>query len=482
MHKPIRFKDLGLSFPHKHCFSDFSEEILYGSRIAIMGRNGMGKSTLLNVIRGTWPHSEGSISLPQDVNIGYLPQIVENVTSLSGGERLNRALTEALCKKPNLLLLDEPTNHLDKTNRRALMNHLRHYQGTLIMVTHDLEILRHSIDTIWHIQNEKMHVFHGNYDDYQRILAQKNASITEEIAQLRNLKKEAHQSKMKEQGRNKNMRMRGEKKIEQRKWPTVRSSTKLGNAVKTGHQRLQHIRERKEQLSSELAGLYQPESIVPHFSLTTSLQQNTVVTIKDATVGYNHDVLILRDIDFHLRSKERAALCGDNASGKSTFVHAILGEGHLIKTGDWILPNPANIGYLDQHYKNLDANNTLLETIEFLMPNVTHHERRAHLNNFLFRKNEEVSTLISNLSGGEKARFSLCCIAAKPPALLILDELTNNLDLETRTHMIQVLKNYPGAMIIISHDQDFLEAINIETVYMVNKGKIEWIPSFGEIK
>lgn len=452
MHKPIRFKDLGLSFQHKQCFYDFSEEVLYGSRIAIIGRNGVGKSTLLKIIQGTWTRYEGSISLPIDVNIGYLPQVIDTYELLSGGERLNRALTEALRHTPNLLLLDEPTNHLDASNRRSLMNHLRHYKGTLIMITHDMELLRNSIDTIWHIHNGKIHVFTGSYDEYQHLLAKKTASIAEEMARLERKKKEMHLAKMKEQERNKNMRIRGEKSIQQRKWPTIRSSAKLGNAVKTGNQRLHHIQERKESLISEMAELYQPEIIQPQFQLRATLHQKAVITIKDGSVGYNNDAIILHNIDFHTRACERIALCGDNGSGKSTFVKAILEKDSLAKTGSWMLPNSANIGYLDQHYQNLNAYKTVFEIVESLMPYATNHERRAHLNDFLFRKNEEVEKLIAELSGGEKARLSLCCIAARPPDLLILDEMTNNLDLETRAHVIQVLKGYPGAMIVISHD------------------------------
>jgi ATPase subunit of ABC transporter with duplicated ATPase domains len=482
MHKPIRFKDLSLSFPHKTCFSEFSEEVLHGSRIAIIGPNGIGKSTLLKIIKGTWTRYEGSLSLPPDLNIGYLPQLIITSAPLSGGERLNQALTKALCHTPNLLLLDEPTNHLDKTNRRALINHLRHYRGTLIIVTHDEELLRNNVDTIWHIQGGKINVFKGDYDDYQSLLDQKSASIEEEMAALQSQKREAQRAKMKEQVRNKKMRLRGEKSIKQRKWPTVRSSSKLGSAVKTGNQRLRQIQERKEELTSEMAGLYRPEIIKPQFQLPASVHQKSVITIKEASVSYHKEAIILGDIDFHMRSKERVALCGANGSGKSTFVKAILEKDHLIKTGSWDLPKTTNIGYLDQHYENLQANKTLLEMMESLMPNATNHERRSQLNAFLFRKNEEVEANIADLSGGEKARFSLCCIAARPPNLLILDEMTNNLDLETREHIIQILRGYPGALLVISHDHAFLKAIGIETVYFVQEGKIEWRPSLEAIK
>ncbi|KTC86824.1 ABC transporter ATP-binding protein Uup [Legionella brunensis] len=482
MHKPIRFKDVGLSFPNRQCFSDFSGQILYGSRIAIIGRNGAGKSTLLKIIFGTWDVYEGSVTLPDDICIGYLPQAIHAFETLSGGERLNRVLTEALCKAPNLLLLDEPTNHLDKTNRRSLINHLRHYRGTLILVTHDLELLDNMVDTIWHIQHGRLHVFNGNYDDYQRVLAHKAASIEQELGQLQQQKRETHLALMREQERNKRMRIRGEKSIAQRKWPTIRSQTKLGNAAKTGDRRLNQIREEKQELINQMSAIYQPEIIQPKFQMTPCPTQKTVITIKDASVSFDDGTVILRNIDFHMRSLERVAICGDNGSGKSTFVKAILAHDSLKKTGYWVLPNRANIGYLDQHYQNLHADKTVLEMVSSNMSHATNIELRKHLNDFLFRKNEEVETQIKYLSGGEMARLSLCCIAASPPTLLIMDEMTNNLDLETREHVIQVLKSYPGALVVISHDIDFLHAIHIETTYQIHQGQIKWTGAFERKK
>lgn len=482
MHKPIQFKDLGLSFPHKTCFSDFSGRILYGSRIAIIGRNGEGKSTLLKILQGTWGDYEGDLILPSDLRTGYLPQLVDAFETLSGGERINHALTQTLCQNPNLLLLDEPSNHLDKTNRRSLVNHLRHYTETLIMVTHDVALLTDLVDTIWHIQQGKVWVFNGNYADYQRMLAEKSSSLDQEFAKLGQQKKEAHLALMREQERNKNVRIRGEKSISQRKWPTVRSHVNMASAVKTGDKRLSQIKEKKQLLADEWSTLYRHEVIKPQFKLPSCEHQKTVISIQDASIGFYEGPVILHDLQFQMRPRERVALCGDNACGKSTFVKAILGEEGLQKTGDWITPCRLTIGYLDQHYQNLDTNKTVLEMVSTAMPKATYLELRKHLNDFLFRKNEEVEAKISDLSGGEKARLSLCCIAASSPALLILDEMTNNLDLETRAHVIEVLKEYPGAMLIISHDNDFLEAIEITSTYLIRKGCIEWIPSFEEIQ
>lgn len=130
------------------------------------------------------------------------------------------------------------------------------------------------------------------------------------------------------------------------------------------------------------------------------------------------------------------------------------------------------IGYLDQHYQTLPADQTVLEVMSMLMPHQTIIEIRQHLSDFLFRGHEEVHAKVSQLSGGEKARLSLAQIAAKTPGLLILDEITNNLDLETRTHVIQVLQQYPGALIVVSHDMDFLSAINIQDYYCLKDGTL----------
>src|ERR1700722_3016498 len=177
MHKPIQIKNLCLSFPHKTCFDDFSIQIEYGSRIAIIGRNGSGKSTLLQILQGLVNTGYGDINVPDDVVFGYVPQIVEAFDKLSGGQRFNAALTTALNQDPNVLLLDEPTNHLDRQNRNSLLRLLRTYSGTLIIVSHDTEILRNCVDTLWHLDDGKIQLFNGNFDDYMNELHIKRMSI-----------------------------------------------------------------------------------------------------------------------------------------------------------------------------------------------------------------------------------------------------------------------------------------------------------------
>lgn len=285
IHKPIVLTNIGLSFPHKTCFEDFSAQIHYGNKITIIGRNGIGKSTLLKIILGLSEASNGHINIPKDVTFGYVPQIINDKSDLSGRQRFNAMLTSELAKNPNVLVLDEPTNHLDIKNRKSLMRMLQSFHGTILMVSHDIELLRTCI-------------------------------------------------------------------------------------------------------------------------------------------------------------------------------------------GDWKTPKVEEIGYLDQHYSSLTPNKNVYDHIYDLIPAEPQVTIRLHLNNFLFRKNEEVNALTITLSGGEKARLSLACIAAKTPKLLILDEITNNIDLETREHIIQILANYPKAIIVISHDQDFLKAINVTDCYKLASGKI----------
>jgi ATPase subunit of ABC transporter with duplicated ATPase domains len=402
-------------------------------------------------------------------------QIIEDNDSLSGGQRLNAAVTQALSLKPNILLLDEPTNHLDRHNRKSLMRMLQSYSGTLIVVSHDTELLRHCIDTLWHIDNGKIHVFSGNYDDYIRENRLKRASIEGELELLSRQKKDVHHKLMQEQQRAAKSKAKGEKKVENRKWLKMVGDLKGMKAEKSQGKKLKNIDKTKNDLSNKLADLRLPEIIMPKFSLSSaSIGDRTIVSISDGSIGYEEQEPLLQKISLSIGSRDRIAIQGDNASGKSTLIKAILDDASVIKSGNWHAPKISDLGYLDQNYGTLSAEKTVLETIAELVPTWTHIEVRRHLNDFLFRKNEEVTSHVAQLSGGEKARLSLAQIAARTPKLLILDEITNNLDLETKEHVAQVLKAYPGAMIVISHDADFLEEIGVNSYFKITDGYVSF--------
>ncbi|MCD6045817.1 MAG: hypothetical protein K0R48_980 [Gammaproteobacteria bacterium] len=465
MHKPIQIKDLSLSFPHKTCFDHFSTQIHYGNRIAIIGRNGNGKSTLLKILMGKFAGATGDVLIPKDVNFGYVPQIIMDFDSFSGGQRLHKALTQALNTDPNVLLLDEPTNHLDHHNKQSLLRLLRHYSGTLIVVSHDTELLRNNIHTIWNIDNGKIEAFSGNYDDYRREIENKRVSIEKELSRLHRQKKDTHQALMKEQMRAAKSRAKGEKSIAEHKWP-LGGKASARRAEQTSGRKKVAIDDKKQALNVQLAELRLPEVILPKFSFSAADKGDRVIlSISDASVGYLGAEPLLKKIQLAVRSSDRLAILGNNASGKSTLVKAILENVNVVKSGSWLVPKTSDIGYLDQHYDTLLPGKSVCDTIAACMPTWTHAEVRRHLNDFLFRKNEEVNAPIAQLSGGEKARLCLAQIAAITPKLLILDEITNNLDLESKAHVIEVLKEYPGAMFVISHEDAFLKEIGIKDCY-----------------
>ncbi len=468
----IQINQLGISFAHKTCFEGFSTHVHGGDRIAIIGQNGCGKSTLLKTLLNQVEPSSGSIHISDDVIFGYVPQVICEFETLSGGQRLNEALTQALCVSPNVLLLDEPTNHLDGNNRKSLMRMLRQHAGTLIVVTHDVEFLNTCVDTLWHIDNGKVHVFTGNYDYYMREVHIQRASLEHELLRLDRQKKDTHQALMKEQERAKKSNMKGEKSIQERKWPTIVSSAKANRATETSGKKKKAIKEGKDDLLEKLSTLRLPEVITPKFSIKAAdISDRILVSISDGVVGYKDNKTVVQNINFSLSAKARIALQGDNGSGKSTLIKAILGDQNIIKTGDWYMPN--DIGYLDQHYATLDAEKSVLETVSELVPEWNHTEVRRHLNDFLFRKNEEVHAKVHQLSGGEKVRLSLTQIAAKTQKLLILDEITNNVDLLTKEHLLEFLNVYPGSFIIVCHDEGFLEKLNLDDTYLVKEKSLK---------
>ncbi len=456
IHKPIQLKNLSLCLPHKICFEEFNTQIQYGSKIAIIGRNGSGKSSLLNMLQDL---------LPVDVTTGYVPQIIMDFSDISGGQRFNKALTEALVANPNVLLLDEPTNHLDRNNKRSLMRLLRAFQGTLIVASHDVELLRNCIDTLWHIESGSIQQFLGNYDDYMNEINIKRRSIEHELSRLDRQKKDMHLALMHEQNRAAKSKEKGQKSIDNSKWPTIVSKAKAGRSEETSGRKTAAIDDKKQDINEKLNDMRLAEIILPKFSINADAVGNgVVVSIIDGDLSYFNQPTLLKGISLSVAAKERIAIVVDNGSGKSTLIKGILNDPELIRFGNWYAPQI--IGYLDQHYTTLDSSLSVLEVIKSCV-SLPVAEIRRHLNDFFFRKNEEVMALVSTLSGGEKARLSLAQIAVMTPKVLILDELTNNLDLETRAHVIQVLRGYPGAIIAISHDEDFLKKIGIETCYVI---------------
>ncbi len=468
MQKIITINELNLQFGAKELITNFSQNIYAHERIAIIGRNGSGKSSLLKIL--AQEIHDNAVQLQSGLQLAYVPQLSDNNSTQSGGERFNSNLSQALASYPDVLLLDEPTNHLDQHNRKSLIKLLHHFSGSLIIVSHDLELLNNCVDTLWHINHGRVTVFNGKYSDYLHEQQLKQQNLLTQVAELKQQQRTSHQNLMQEQQRAKNSRQKGEKSIINRKWPTITSQAKARRAEMTAGQKQRQMREQREDVNTQLADIFVHEEIVPRFNLTHQATRRSIVQLNQVSIGYDTDNPLLQNVNLQISGNDKIVLLGANGSGKSSLFKALLQNKHLIITGEIIAPELSKIGYLDQHYANLAPELSAVEIIADIAPQWTTAEIRNHLNSFLLRKNEEVLIPCKYLSGGELVRLSLVTIAANPPVLLLLDEITNNLDIETKQHVLTVLNNYPGAYLLICHEEEFVKQLALDYVYQIKNG------------
>lgn len=468
MQKIITISELNLQFGAKELIADFSQSIYAGERIAIIGHNGSGKSSLLKIL--AQEIHDNAVQLQSGLQLAYIPQLSDNNNTQSGGERFNSNLSQALASYPDVLLLDEPTNHLDQHNRKSLIKLLHHFSGSLIIVSHDLELLNNCVDTLWHINHGRVTVFKGKYSDYLDEQQLKQQHLLMQVAELKQQQRTSHQSLMQEQQRAKNSRQKGEKSIVNRKWPTITSQAKARRAEMTAGQKQRQMREQREDISGKLADIFVHEEIIPQFNLPHQPTKRSIVQLNQVSIAYEQDKPLLQNVNLQINGNDKIVLLGANGCGKSSLFKALLQNKSLIITGEIITPELSKIGYLDQHYANLAPELSAVEIIADTAPQWTTAEIRNHLNSFLLRKNEEVLIPCKYLSGGELVRLSLATIAANPPVLLLLDEITNNLDIETKQHVLTVLNNYPGAYLLICHEEEFVAQLNLDYTYQIKNG------------
>jgi len=469
-HKPIIINNISVWFKDKICFEHFSTIIQSHSKILIIGNNGVGKSTLLKIIEGDIQPTTGIITSSHHIIIGTVPQTVTDYADLSGGQRFNKSLSQALSKHPDILGLDEPTNHLDAKNKKSLIRMLQTFPETLIIISHDPEVMNLEFDEIWHIEHNKVTVFKGDYTAYRQQHVQKEQYLICEREKLQKQKRAVIKAKQKEQERASSSKAANRDE---------RDKCLLGAMKDRGS----HTVGKKGRVLADIdikirTGLDETfihKKIVPSFHLNSRKLSSakSIVSITDGACGYKQP--ILEHISLHMQPTEHMAIIGDNGSGKSTFLKALLHDPAVTTSGQWSMPPKNEIGYLDQHYSTLNPHETVMQALQRVAPDKNDHDIKKHLHSFLFIKPEEWNKPISHLSGGEKSRLSLAQIAAADYYLLLLDEITNNIDLQTRTHIIEVLKGYPGAMIIISHDQAFLDELSIDRIFQVADNQLHEI-------
>jgi ATP-binding cassette subfamily F protein 3 len=358
----------------------------------------------------------------------------------SGGWRMRVALAAILFLEPEILLLDEPTNYLDLEGTLWLETHLKTYPHTVLMVSHDRDLLNRAVGAILHLDKGKLTVYAGGYDDFEETRREKQR------LDLKLKKKQDDQ-----------------RKHLQTFIDRFKAKASKASQAQSRVKALAKMQPIAAQVDDRVIPFYFPQ---PQKMIASPL-----LRLEGASAGYEPDKPILRGLDLRIDHDDRIALLGQNGNGKSTFAKLIAGRLTPL-TGRVLGAQKVDVGYFAQH--QLDDLNPLETPYEYMidfMPEATEAQRRTKLGTFGFSA-AKADTKCAKLSGGEKARLLLALTAFSGPHLLILDEPTNHLDVDSREALIRALMEFDGAVILISHDRHLVEA-TADRLWIVKDGTVK---------
>jgi ATPase subunit of ABC transporter with duplicated ATPase domains len=497
--------------------------ISMGERIALVGRNGVGKSTFLKILAGQISPNQGSVScngivyyLPQistikqaitaETVLDFLTSVADEwwqieeilqaqfhtnldlslpINNLSQGELTKLFLAIGLSQQPNLLLLDEPTNHMDLLALESLRLFLQNFSGAYVIVSHKPFFLDQVTNVTWELTPEGVKVYGGNFSDYrqQKQIELEVAVRSHEVA--RKELKRTQATAMQEQQRAAQSHRSGRAKF-------LNGSIDRASAglIKTKAEASSGNSKKKHELAVVKATQRVAETKVKTAKATSiqlaqkSQKRRNLIDIQGANLLVSERLLI-ENIQLHITSGDRIALVGANGSGKSTLAKAIFGmeqQTAVLDSGEILLAPGMKAVYLDQTYELVNRQQTILENMQAANPHLSYQLLRQQLGHFLF-KYDDVHKSAAVLSGGELARLAIAIISICEIDLLILDEPTNNLDIETVEQTITGINEYQGALWVISHDLDFLSRINITQSFKLSNQALQrtnYLPSTPE--
>ncbi len=502
----LNISEISKSYDGQNILTDVSFHIEEHEKAALVGINGAGKSTLLKIIIGEISADSGQVVLSKDRSIGYLAQHQEltgamtildellsvrqhifdladrirqseqlmgtlegealkkemesytrmselfereggyacrsevvgvlkglgfseeefgkRISELSGGQKTRVALGKLLLTSPDVILLDEPTNHLDMHSIEWLETWLMNYRGAVLIVSHDRYFLNRIAEKVIEIERGSAHVYRGNYDDFSRKKeALRKAAYT---AWLNAEQERRHQeeviTKLRQFNREKSI-----KRAESR----VKMLEKMD------------MPEKPVELSASMKLSFSP----------SSASGKEVLTVEGLSKSFDGNELF-RDVSFEVHRGEHVLIIGSNGTGKSTFMK-ILNDAVLPDSGSFRFGTGVTAAYYDQEIQVLDDSKTIFDEISDDYPSLTNTEIRTKLAAFLFT-GEDVFKQISALSGGERARVSLCKLMLSDANLLLLDEPTNHLDIYSREILESAIRDYEGTVLCVSHDRYFI--------------------------
>ena len=516
------------SFGEKVILNDASFHIEEREKAALIGNNGAGKTTLLRIIMNEISADSGQVVLMKDKKIGYLAQyqdvsghrtvyeellttkqyiidmedrmraievqmknasgeeldrlmntytrlthefelengyaykselmgvlkglgftdedFAKQVETLSGGQKTRVALGKLLISKPDILLLDEPTNHLDMESISWLETYLLNYPGAVFIVSHDRYFLDKVVTKVIEIDAAQVRMYSGNYSAYAEKKAQlRDAQYKAYLNQQRDIKhQEAVIVKLKSFNREKSIRRA----------------------------------ESREKMLGKIQRIEKPTEVQSQMRLSLEprvVSGNDVLTVEELSKSFPEQTLFT-DISFQIKRGERVALIGNNGTGKTTMLK-ILNDLIPADSGTFSLGSKVQIGYYDQEHHVLHAEKTIFEEISDTYPTLTETEIRNMLAAFLFT-GDDVFKVISSLSGGERGRVSLAKLMLSEANFLILDELTNHLDIASKEILEEALNSYTGTVFYVSHDRYFINQTATRILELTNQAVVNYIGDY----
>ena len=467
-------ENLTKSVGSKVLFSNISFAVNKGQRIALIARNGIGKSTLMDILMGKTDYDEGKITWRKDLKVKYLPQHMrvecledaasgysikikgEEFNKLSGGQQKKLLLEHVLDDEPDILLLDEPTNHLDLETVVWLEEYLNNRTSrgekalTILMVTHDRYFLDRVCTDIFELDQNTLYTYHGNYAYYIEKRAERIDAQNAEIEKYRNLyRTELDWMRRMPQARAHKAQYRIDNFYEiEKKAKQQHQEADIKLSVKSGY------------IGNKIFEA-----------------KNVCKTYISPSTGENK--VILKDFNYVFSRYEKLGIIGNNGTGKSTFIKLLLGEVPA-DSGTWDIGTTVRFGYYAQTGLQFDEGKKVIDVVRDIAEVVDlgggeKMTASQFLQMFLFSPNQQYD-YVGKLSGGERQRLHLCTVLMRSPNFLILDEPTNDLDIPTLNVLEQYLKTFRGCLIVISHDRDFMDKVVDHLFVCHGEGKVQDFP------